>query len=103
MPPRGRPRKNSTDVNALEEEMQRLRDRQSEIRQQLRRLRNSEGEVRKLEEKLEKQFAAAKWTVGEIRQLNPTWDEQRFYENVQAKKPTPRGRRPRAASNGSES
>jgi hypothetical protein len=50
---------------------------------------------------LEKQLAAAKWTVGEIREVQPEWDEIRFYHSVQAKKPTPRGRRPRAAEAGS--
>ena len=59
-------------------------------------LRNSQGSVSKLEEKLSKQLSGAKWTVGQIRQIRPDWDEMGFYHSVQAKQPTPRGRRPRS-------
>jgi chromosome segregation ATPase len=86
------------DVNTLEQELQQLKDRQAELRQQIKRLRNSGSEVRKLEEKLSSQLAGAKWTAAEIRQLRPDWDEYGFYQSVAAKKPTPRGRRPRVVS-----
>jgi hypothetical protein len=46
-----------------------LKQRQSELRGLLRKSRSGGTEVRKLEAKLEKQFAAAKWTVGQIRAL----------------------------------
>ena len=95
--PRGR-RRVPADVNSLEEELKTLRQRQSELRQQIRKLRNSTSEIRKLTEKLEKQFASAKWTVGEIKQVQPEWDDLAFYAGVAAKKPTPRGRRPRSAA-----
>lgn len=97
--PRGR-RRASVDVSTLEEELQELKQRQSELRQQIRKMRNSDSEVRKLEEKLSKQLAGAKWTAEQIRQLNPGWDEFGFYQSVPAKKPAPRGRRPRAATSG---
>jgi len=48
------------------------------------------------EENLGKQLAAAKWTVSEIQQLQPDWDDVGFYRSVQAKKPAPHGRRPRS-------
>jgi len=95
--PRGR-RRASIDVGSLEKEMQALKQRQVELRQQIRRLRNSDGEVRKLQDKLGKQLAGAKWTAEQIRQLNPGWDEVGFYQSVPAKKPAPRGRRPRVVA-----
>jgi peptidoglycan hydrolase CwlO-like protein len=99
--PRGR-RRAPADVNSLEDELKQLKQRQAELRVQLRKLRNSSGEIRKLEEKLAKQLATAKWTVGEIRQIQPEWDEMGFYSSVAAKKPTPRGRRPRSAAAAAE-
>jgi chromosome segregation ATPase len=95
--PRGR-RRSSTDVNALEAELQQLKQRQSELRTQIRRLRSSGSEIRKLEEKLDKQLAVAKWTANEIKEVQPDWNEITFYESVQPRKPTPRGRRPRSAT-----
>jgi len=49
--------------------------------------------VNKLQEKLERQLASAKWTVSQIREIQPDWDEWGFYRSVEAKPPTPRGRR----------
>lgn len=94
--PRGR-RRATQDVNSLQEELNALKARQAELRQQIRRMKNGGTEVRKLQEKLSKQLANAKWTVGMIQQIDPNWDDVGFYGTVQAKKPTPRGRRPRAA------
>jgi TolA-binding protein len=101
--PRGRRRQatvNSPDVNSLEQELEQLRRRQSELRQQIRRMRNSQGEISKLEERLATQYGNAKWTVGLIRQIRPDWDEWGFYQSIQAKPPTPRGRRRRSAEGG---
>jgi hypothetical protein len=84
-------------VTDLEQELTQLKERQAELRAQIRRLRNSAGEIGKLEEKLGNQLASAKWTISQIRQVQPEWDEMGFYESVQPKKPTPRGRRPRSA------
>ncbi len=92
---RGR-RKAPADLRKLEEELQLLKQRQAELRQQIRRIRNSAGEIRKLEEKLEKYLAPAKWIVEQIKQLRPDWDETRFYQSVQPRQPARRGRRPRA-------
>ncbi len=92
--PRGR-RRSSVDVSALEQEMEMLKQRQSELRQQIRRLKNSQSEVGKLEEKVAKQFASAKWTVQAIKEVRPDWDDWAFYQTVEAKQPTPRGRRRR--------
>jgi chromosome segregation ATPase len=83
-------------VQSLEDELEQLKRKQSELRQQIRRMRNSQGSISKLEEKLGKQLGNAKWTVGQIRQIRPDWDEMGFYHSVQAKPPTPRGRRPRS-------
>ena len=91
-------RRMGTDVNRLEEELNEIKELQAALRQQIRRLRNSEGEVGKLEEKLTKQFASAKWTINQIRDIQPDWDERGFYQSVQARKPSPRGRRPRASA-----
>lgn len=96
--PRGRRRQTPADVGSLEQELENLKRRQTELRQQIRRMRNSQGEISKLEEKLAGQLANAKWTVGQIRQVQPEWDEIAFYNSVQAKQPTPRGRRRRTAT-----
>jgi hypothetical protein len=80
--------------------LEELKQRQSELRGLLRRSRSGGTEVRKLEQKLEKQFAAAKWTVGQIRAIQPDWDDVGFYGTVKAIQPTPRGRRPRKAGQG---
>ena len=93
--PRGRrPRAAAPPAaEALEQELERLKQRQAEIRQQLRRMRTGAGGIRKLEEKLEKQFGNAKWTVQQIQAIQPEWDDWGFYRTVQARQPTPRGRR----------
>lgn len=75
-----------------------LRQRQAELRAAMRRLRSGATGIRKLEEKLAKQFATAKWTVGQIKAIDPHYDEMSFYHRVEAKQPAPRGRRPRAAA-----
>jgi hypothetical protein len=93
--PRGRRR---VTAEALEAEMASLKQRMAEIRAGLRRIRSGTTGVRKLEQKLEKQLAAAKWTVGLIKEIDAGWDEMRFYTGVQPRQPTPRGRRPRAAA-----
>jgi len=95
--PRGR-RKAVPDVGTLEQELNALKQRQSEVRAQLRRLKSGATGVRKLEEKLAKQLSTAKWTAGQIKEIQPSWDEVGFYQSVKAKQPTPRGRRPRAAA-----
>jgi len=100
--PRGRRRSFSTtqapDVTALEAQLNELRQRQQELKQQIRRMRNSQGEISKLEEKLQNQLATAKWTVGQIKELRPEWDEWGFYQTVQARQPAPRGRRRKVAA-----
>jgi hypothetical protein len=93
--PRGR-RRATPDVGTLEQELEQLKRRQADLRQQIRRMRNSQSEVGKLEEKLARQLATAKWTVDQIKEMQPGWDEVGFYHSVQAKQPTPRGRRRRA-------
>ena len=95
--PRGR-RRAVQDLGSLEQELNALKQRQSEVRSQIRRLRTGATGIRKLEEKLEKQLASAKWTADQIKQIQPEWDEVGFYQSVTAKQPTPRGRRPRSAS-----
>ena len=97
--PRGR-RNQPRDVQALEAELNALKERQIELRSQIRKMKNSEGEIGKLESKLATQLASAKWTVGQIKQLREDWDDVGFYQSVPAKKPTPRGRRPRANADG---
>ena len=91
--PRGRRR--VVDATTLEQELEQLKQRQAELRAQIRQLKRGSGGVRKLEEKLERQFATAKWTVGQIKELQPDWDEIGFYQSVEAKQPTPRGPRRR--------
>lgn len=96
--PRGRRRVlASPDVSSLEQELDALKRRQADLRQQIRRMRNSQGEISKLTERLASQLASAKWTVGQIRAVDPNWDEWGFYQSVQAKQPAPRGRRRRTA------
>jgi hypothetical protein len=85
-------------VEALEAQLAELREQQAALRQHLRDLKKGGPALRKLEEKLSKQFAEAKWTVQQIHELQPDWDDVGFYGSVQAKQPTPRGRRPRAAT-----
>lgn len=96
--PRGvrRPAPKPVDVEALESQLAALREQQAALRQQLREARKGGSELGKLQEKLEKQFAEAKWAVQQIHALQPGWDDVGFYRSVQAKQPTPRGRRPRA-------
>ena len=98
--PRGR-RTSSPDAETLEQELNALKQRQAELRAQIRKLRVGSTGTRKLEEKLAKQLSAAKWTVGEIKQIQPDWDELGFYQSVQAKQPAPRGRRPKATQEAS--
>ena len=81
----------------MERELEQLKSRQAELRQQLRQLRSGEGGIRKLEEKLSKQLAPAKWTASQIREIKPDWDEIGFYGSVQPRQPTPRGPRRRSA------
>jgi chromosome segregation ATPase len=95
--PRGR-RRLSLDVSTLEQQLTELKQRQAELRVQLRKLRNSSGEVSKLEEKLQKQLAGAKWTARQIQELKPDWDEVGFYQSVTPRQPAPRGRRKRATA-----
>ena len=99
--PRGRRRATTspatvTNVTALEEELNKLRQRQTELRQQIRRAKNSQSEIGKLEEKLSNQLATAKWTAAQIKELRSDWDEVGFYQSVTARQPAPRGRRRRA-------
>lgn len=89
-----------TDAGALEAELEKLKARQTELRQQLRKLRISAGGVRKLEDKLRKQLAGARWTAEQIKGVQPGWNELEFYQSVPPKQPTPRGRRPRSAQTG---
>ena len=101
--PRGR-RASSADPTAedLQRELEQLKQRQSELRAQLRehtrRSRTGPTEIRKLEQKLEKQFAAGKWTVGRIRAIQSDWDDVEFYRTVKGVQPMPRGRRPKTSS-----
>lgn len=92
--PRGR--RSTLDLEALQQELATNKVRQAQLRQQLRQLRGGSSSVRKLEEKLAKQLATAKWTVLEIHELLPDWDEITFYRSVEAVQPKPRG--PRRAS-----
>lgn len=85
---------------SLEQELLALRQRQAEIRAQIRRMRNSGTEIRKLEEKLSKYFASAKWIANQIQELRPDYDPVALYNRTAAKQPAPRGRRPRAAAAG---
>ena len=95
--PRGRRRQTaSPDLDTLKQQLAELRQRQTEVKREIRRMRSGGGNLRKLEEKLEKQLATAKWTVGLIHEIQPEWDDLGFYQTVRARRPTPRGRRPRA-------
>jgi chromosome segregation ATPase len=98
--PRGRRRATTTpatgtNVTALEEELNKLRQRQTELRQQIRRAKNSQSEIGKLEEKLSNQLATAKWTAEQIKGLRSDWNEIDFYQSVTPRQPAPRGRRRR--------
>lgn len=95
--PRGR-RSATPSLTSLEAELQALKQRQAELRAQMRQLRSGAGGLRKLEEKLAKQLATAKWTVQQIQSVQPDWDEVGFYQSIAAKQPSPRGRRPKAAA-----
>ena len=95
--PRGR-RRLPRDITTLEQQLAALREQEAELKAQIRRIQNREGEVKKLEEKLEKQLATAKWTVQQIQEVQPDWDFRGFYESIQPRRPSPRGRRPRAAA-----
>lgn len=95
------PRGRQSSVNspeAIQRELETLKQRHAELRAQLRKSRVGSTEVKKLEAKLEKQLAAAKWTVGLIKQVQSDWDDLGFYQTVRAKQPTPRGRRPRTSA-----
>lgn len=92
-------RQSTLDVDALQRELEALKERQAQVRQQLRLARGGSSSVGKLEGKLAKQLATAKWTVWEIRGLQPEWDELAFYRQVEAAQPKPRGRRGATASN----
>ncbi len=85
-------------AEGIQRELEQLTQRQVELRALLRKSRAGGTEVRKLEQKLEKQLATAKWTVGLIRAIEPNWDDLGFYGTVKAVKPTPRGRRPKSSS-----
>jgi chromosome segregation ATPase len=85
-------------VEALESQLAALREQQAALRQQLREARKGGSEIGKLQAKLEKQFAEAKWTAQQIHALQPDWDDVGFYKTVTAKQPMPRGRRPRTAT-----
>lgn len=90
--PRGR-RRAVPDLEALERELEQLKQRQAALREQLKQVRSGSAGTRKLEEKLQKQLASAKWTVAQIKQLQPSWDDLEFYRGVTPVRPTPRGRR----------
>ena len=79
-----RGRRASSGINSSEDiqrELEQLKQRQSELRGLLRKSRSGGTEVRKLEAKLEKQFAAAKWTVGQIRAVR-MWNSEFGMRNV---------------------
>jgi hypothetical protein len=94
--PRGK-RTISQDASAIEAELNAIKARQAELRAALRKFRSGDTEIRKMEEKLAKQLAGARWLANEIKGVRSTWDEIEFYRSVDPKKPTPRGRRPRSA------
>jgi len=81
--PRGR-RRSTPDAQTLEQQLAELKQRQAEIRRQIRLMKQGGSEVKKLEEKLEKQFAQAKWTVQQIKEAQPDWDDWGFYQAVRA-------------------
>jgi len=91
MPP-GR-RRAVPDVEALQRELEELKRRQAQLRVQLKQVRAGATSTNKLEEKLQKQLANAKWTVQQIKQFQPGWDDVGFYQSVAPTRPTPRGRR----------
>jgi hypothetical protein len=97
--PRGQRRTLNTDI--LDRELAQLKERERELRQRLRALRGTSS-TRRLEEKLTRQLAWAKWTIQEIRTLRPDRDERGFYESVPAKAPTARRPRRRRSETGTE-
>lgn len=94
--PRGR-RRSTPDAQTLEQQLAELKQRQAELKRQLRLMQQGGSDVRKLEEKLVKQLSQPKWTVQQIKEVQPDWDDWGFYQAVRAKQPAPRGRRPRLA------
>src|SRR4051812_12718777 len=80
------------DLAALEQELEQLKQRQAALRAQIRQRQPGAGGVQKLQEKLERQLGSAKWTVQQIREVQPDWDEWGFYRSVEARPPAPRGR-----------
>ncbi len=87
--------KKSNDITTIEAEIQALREKQLQLRQQLRRLKNSGQEITKLEARLEKQIGYSKWTIEQIKALDNDWDEIAFANRVAPRKPARRGRLPR--------
>lgn len=87
--------RSALDLTSLEQELELLKQRQAELRAQIRQRRQGADGVAKLQEKLERQLGSAKWTVQQIRELQPDWDEWGFYRSVEPKEPAPRGRRRR--------
>lgn len=92
--PRGQ-RIQSLKLDALEAEMASLKERQALLRREIRRLNGGGAEIQKLQEKLEKQLAGAKWIVQQIQELQPDWDDVGFYQTVLPVQPARRGRRPK--------
>lgn len=90
--PRGR-RRSVPDLDALQRELEELKQRQAALREQLKQVRTGTAGTRKLEERLQSQLASAKWTVQQIKQIQPNWDDLEFYRNVTPAAPKPRGRR----------
>jgi hypothetical protein len=97
--PRRRPT-NSPD--AIEAELSEIEQRRAQLKKELRRIKNKGGEVRKLEEKLAKQLGTAKWTVEQIKDVNPDWDLMAFYNSVEPRQPARRGPRRRSERQGAE-
>jgi hypothetical protein len=83
-------------VDALEEELQRLKQQRSELRRLFRLLKNGRVKIGKLEEKLTRRFGSAKWTASQIKELQPDKDERSFHRSVAAHPPASRRRRQRA-------
>jgi len=90
--PRG-VRRAAPDVESLQRELEELKRRQAALQVQLKQMRSGATSTGKLEEKLRKQLATAKWTVYQIKQLQPAWDDLQFYRSVTPVTPKPRGRR----------
>jgi len=90
--PRG-VRRAAPDVESLQRELEELKRRQAALRVQLKQVRAGATSTGKLEENLQKQLASAKWTVVQIKQIQPAWDDIQFYRSVTPVTPKPRGRR----------